>query len=74
MRQLPHNFIKRSVFGPFDEIQTLFQCAFPLKRRCDSEEGARILGRFAQNLALEQSQLAMKALPFMAVGFAQYVL
>ncbi|WP_206538575.1 hypothetical protein, partial [Oscillibacter sp. ER4] len=32
LRLLPQNFIKKTTFFPFDEIQTLLQCVFPLER------------------------------------------
>lgn len=35
--------IKRAVFSPFDRIQTLLQCAFPMVRYTTPSESARIL-------------------------------
>ena len=48
VRPLPHNFIKRAIYSPFDEIETLLQCVFPLERRIAPAEGARFSGSFAK--------------------------
>ncbi|MDY4179982.1 MAG: hypothetical protein SOY13_00005, partial [Pseudoflavonifractor sp.] len=42
------NSIKRAILSPFDRIQALLQCVFPMKRRSASSERARFLGETAQ--------------------------
>jgi hypothetical protein len=48
--------------SPFDEVETLLQCIFPLERRIAPAEGARFSGSFAKKTCTRTRPIGLESL------------